>query len=45
MGKIIFEWAPESPAASEIEKLTKEILSYMSKKSFQSVPKPKNAYR
>ena len=23
MGKMIFEWAPESPAASEIEKLTK----------------------
>ena len=28
MGKMIFEWAPESPAACEIEKLTKEILSY-----------------
>ena len=26
MGKMIFEWAPESPAACEIEKLTKEIL-------------------
>ena len=28
MGKMIFEWAPKSPAACEIEKLTKEILSY-----------------
>ena len=28
MGKMIFEWAPESPATCEIEKLTKEILSY-----------------
>ena len=28
MGKMIFEWAPKSPAVYEIEKLTKEILSY-----------------
>ena len=28
MGKRIFKWAAGSPAASEIEKLTKEILSY-----------------
>ena len=28
MGKTIFEWAPGSPAVVEIEKLTKEILSY-----------------
>ena len=28
MGKTIFEWAPGSPAAAEIERLTKEILSY-----------------
>ena len=28
MGKTIFKWAAGSPAACEIEKLTKEILSY-----------------
>ena len=28
MGRTIFEWAPGSPAAVEIERLTKEILSY-----------------
>ena len=28
MGKRIFKWAAGSPAAHEIEKLTKEILSY-----------------
>ena len=28
MGQIIFEWAPQSPAAHEIQSLTKEILSH-----------------
>ena len=28
MGRTIFEWAAGSPVTCEIEKLTKEILSY-----------------
>ena len=28
MGQSIFEWAPKSPAAHEIQSLTKEILSH-----------------
>ena len=28
MGQTIFEWAPQSPAAHEIQSLTKEILSH-----------------
>ena len=28
MGQTVFEWAPASPAAAEIEQLTTEILSY-----------------
>ena len=44
MGKMIFEWAPESPAASEIEKLTKEILSY-EQEIISERSETKNAYR
>ena len=29
MGKTIFEWAPTSPASTDIQKLTKEIISYV----------------
>ena len=28
MGQTIFEWAPKSPAAQDIQSLTKEILSH-----------------
>jgi chromosome partitioning protein len=35
MGQTIFEWAPGSPAASEIERLTREIISYDDKDVFQ----------
>ena len=44
MGKTIFEWAPGRPAACEIEKLTKEILSY-EQEVISERPKTQIAYR
>lgn len=36
MGQTIFEWAPSSPAAREIEALTQEIETYVHEELFDS---------